>query len=115
MAASRNSYTLESIGVVPDDTRTSAEVDRSPEHKLPKFKITRLNLRRVAESEEETLRTVCGAVREQRLSPEEEEAENCREMVVERSRPLRKRKRLVVAHHEAMAAEQDEETGGAKG
>ncbi|KXJ84035.1 hypothetical protein RP20_CCG021204 [Aedes albopictus] len=115
LAASRNSYTLESIGVVPDDTRTSAEVDRSPEHKLPKFKITRLNLRRVAESEEETPRTVCGPVREQRLSPEEEEAENCREMVVERSRPLRKRKRLVVAHHEAMAAEQDEETGGAKG
>ncbi|EAT35987.1 AAEL011893-PA [Aedes aegypti] len=111
LAGSQSSYTLEPIAA-HDDARTN-DTDRSPEHKLPKFKITRLNLRRVTESEEDT-RTTVGNVREQQRSPEEEEAESCREMV-ERSRPLRKRKRLVVAHHEAMAAEQDEETSGAKG
>lgn len=107
----RSSYSLEAVTV--GDSKAD-EADRSPEHKLPKFKITRLNLRRMEEEEAEDgvgdMRTVTN-VRTQR-SPEEEEADHCREMV-ERSRPLRKRKRVVGHHEQMMAREEDSE--GAKG
>ncbi|XP_062561906.1 sine oculis-binding protein homolog isoform X2 [Armigeres subalbatus] len=111
MSAGRNSYTLESAHGA-GDTRAN-KTENSPEHKLPKFKITRLNMRRVEEGDEGDKQPTVVRIREQRPA-EEEPDEMCTELV-ERSRPLRKRKRLVVAHHEAMAAEQDEESGGAKG
>lgn len=105
----RSSYSLEPI--IVGDSKGPDEADRSPEHKLPKFKITRLNLRRLVAEEGPGDVCVAEKVREQR-SPEEKEADHCREMV-ERSRPLRKRKRVVGHHEEQMAREED--SGGAKG
>lgn len=110
----RSSYSLEAVAAgnsKPD------EADRSPEHKLPKFKITRLNIRRLEEAEEEEAEVGVGGLRtagkaREKRSPEEEEADLCRDMV-ERSRPLRKRKRVVDHHEELMAREED--SAGAKG
>ncbi|XP_058457977.1 sine oculis-binding protein homolog A [Malaya genurostris] len=101
-------YSLETIN---HGARVVDIGDRSPEQKLPKFKITRVNTR-LAECDPADRSTSGGDTKES-LSMKDSDAES-REMV-ERSRPLRKRKRLVVHHEEAtVVSPKERDSGDAK-
>ncbi|XP_055531580.1 sine oculis-binding protein homolog B [Wyeomyia smithii] len=113
-SAEPESYTLEAVS---HDEQTVDDGDKIPEQKLPKFKITRLSSK-CAESDE-----VTGEQSSERLGSaekkrqEDREEEESRDMV-ERSRPLRKRKRLaMVVHHEQVEGKllRESDSGDGKG
>ncbi|XP_058826679.1 sine oculis-binding protein homolog [Topomyia yanbarensis] len=108
-ASSVESYSLEAMNY---GERNTGVEGRSPEQKLPKFKITRVNTRLVEGESME--RTTNGVESAEQRSTKDSDAES-REMV-ERSRPLRKRKRLVVHHEEAsVVGFRESDSGDAKG
>ncbi|XP_053685583.1 sine oculis-binding protein homolog [Sabethes cyaneus] len=93
------SYSLEAVS---QDEQTMEDDDKSPEQKLPKFKITRVGGLKCVDSsgegiEQSSLHERLTSVEKKLL--EEKDEEESRDMV-ERSRPLRKRKRLAMVHHE---------------
>ncbi|XP_055592101.1 sine oculis-binding protein homolog B [Uranotaenia lowii] len=126
------SYSMEPI---TDDQTNNQEdhptSDAEPiaEHKLPKFKITRLNAAKRTEHLEALIEEL--PQQKQRRVEEEEAAdaaaaaaaeaaavaEENRKELVERSRPLRKRKRLVVGHHDEQhqRSAEDRDDGGGSG
>ncbi|XP_055630917.1 sine oculis-binding protein homolog B [Toxorhynchites rutilus septentrionalis] len=116
-SATGSSYSLEPVPQCGTNETSFGEEGASPEHKLPKFRITRLNMRRVevlGDEGDEGCSAKAGRNLEQRSALQPADEDKSREMV-ERSRPLRKRKRLVVQQEEPQNAENVVESASANG